>query len=38
LDTTPADVTATDGNTLTISQPADGLFTMTGGDIDEDPE
>jgi len=32
LDTTPADVTATDGNTLTITQNASGLFTMSGAD------
>lgn len=34
LDTTPADVTATDGNTLTINQNAAGLFTISGGDVD----
>jgi len=32
LDTTPADVTATDGNTLTITQHASGLMTKSGGD------
>lgn len=32
LDTTPANVTATDGNTLTITQNASGLFTMSGAD------
>jgi hypothetical protein len=32
LDTTPADVTATDGNTLTISQNASGITTITGAD------
>lgn len=30
LDTTPADVTATDGNTLTISINASGVFTLSG--------
>lgn len=34
LDTTPADVTATDGNTLTISINASGLFTISGGAVD----
>ncbi len=34
LDTTPADVTATDGNTFTVSINASGLFTMTGGQAD----
>lgn len=29
LDSTPADVTATDGNTLTISIHASGVFTLT---------
>jgi len=29
LDTTPADVTATDGNTLTLQWNASGLFTLT---------
>lgn len=32
LDTTPADVTATSGNTLTITINASGLFTMSGAD------
>jgi hypothetical protein len=32
LDTTPADVTATDTNTFTITQPANGLFTKSGAD------
>jgi hypothetical protein len=32
LDTAPADVTATTGNTLTITQPASGLFTLAGAD------
>lgn len=31
LDTTPADVTSTDGNTLTIQNSASGIFTITGG-------
>ncbi len=30
LDTAPADVTATDGNTLTLTMNASGLFTMSG--------
>lgn len=34
LDTAPADVTATDGNTLTININASGLFTMSGGAVD----
>jgi hypothetical protein len=34
LDSTPADVTATDGNTLTINMSASGLFTMSGADVD----
>lgn len=29
LDTTPADVTATDGNTLTLTWNASGIFTLT---------
>jgi hypothetical protein len=33
LDTTPADVTATDGNTFTITMPVSGLFTMSGADV-----
>jgi hypothetical protein len=32
LDTTPANVTATDGNTLTIAINASGVFTLTGAD------
>ncbi len=32
LDTTPADVTVTDGNTLTITMNASGLFTLSGAD------
>lgn len=34
LDTAPADVSATDGNTLTITQPVGGLFTISGAAID----
>lgn len=34
LDTTPADVTATDGNTLTITWSPSGLFTISGGAVD----
>lgn len=34
LDTTPADVTATAGNTLTITQSVSGLFTISGGAVD----
>ena len=34
LDTAPADVTATDGNTYTITMPASGLFTIAGGAVD----
>lgn len=30
LDTTPADVTATDGNTFTITPNASGIFTLSG--------
>ena len=29
LDTTPADVTATDGNTFTIQMNASGIFTLS---------
>lgn len=32
LDTTPADVTATDGNTFTITMNASGIFTISGAD------
>lgn len=32
LDTAPADVTATDGNTFTITMNASGLFTLSGAD------
>lgn len=34
LDTTPANVTATDGNTLTITINASGVFTLSGGNVD----
>lgn len=34
LDTTPADVTATTGNTLTIQINASGVFTLSGGQVD----
>jgi len=34
LDTTPADVTTTTGNTLTIQINASGLFTLSGGNVD----
>ena len=34
LDTAPADVTATDGNTLTIAMNASGLFTLSGATVD----
>ena len=34
LDTTPADVTATSGNTFTITMNASGLFTISGGAVD----
>ena len=34
LDTTPANVTATTGNTLTISINASGVFTLSGADVD----
>lgn len=33
LDTAPADVTATDGNTLTITIHANGVFTLSGADV-----
>ena len=32
LDTAPADVTATDGNTFTITQNASGILTFSGAD------
>lgn len=34
LDTAPADVTATDGNTFTITMNASGLFTISGATAD----
>lgn len=34
LNTTPADETATDGNTFTINMNASGMFTLTGGAVD----
>lgn len=34
LDTTPSDVTATDGNTLTITMNASGVITISGADSD----
>jgi hypothetical protein len=34
LDTAPADVSATTGNTLTITQAAGGIFTMAGAAVD----
>ena len=34
LDTTPADVSATDGNTLTIQMNASGMFTLSGAAVD----
>ena len=34
LDTTPADVTATTGNTLTIQMNASGIFTLSGAAVD----
>jgi hypothetical protein len=34
LDTTPANVTATNGNTLTVAINAGGFFTMTAGTAD----
>lgn len=34
LDTAPADVTATDGNTFTITMSASGLFTISGAAVD----
>ena len=33
LDTTPADVSATDGNTLTITQNVSGITTLSGADV-----
>jgi hypothetical protein len=34
LDTTPADVTATAGNTFTVTPNASGLFTLSGAAVD----
>jgi hypothetical protein len=34
LDTAPADVTATDGNTLTITMNASGVVTLSGAAVD----
>ena len=34
LDTAPGDVTATDGNTFTITQNSSGIFTISGASID----
>ena len=34
LDTAPADVTATDGNTFTITMNASGILTMSGAAVD----
>lgn len=34
LDVTPADVTATTGNTLTVQFNASGLFTLSGANVD----
>lgn len=34
LDTTPADVTVTDGNTLTLALNASGIFTLSGAAVD----
>ncbi len=34
LDTAPADVTATDGNTFTVTMNASGMFTISGADSD----
>jgi hypothetical protein len=34
LDTAPADVTATDGNTFTLTMNASGIFTISGGSTD----
>lgn len=34
LDATPADVTATTGNTLTITMNASGIFTLSGAAVD----
>lgn len=34
MDTTPADVTTTNGNTLTVTIDASGVFTLSGGNTD----
>jgi hypothetical protein len=34
LDTAPADITTTNGNTLTITMHASGTFTLSGADVD----
>ncbi len=34
LDTTPADVSATDGNTFTITENVAGIFTLSGAAVD----
>lgn len=34
MDTTPADITCIDGNTLTIQMDAAGLFTLSGATVD----
>lgn len=34
LDTTPADVSATDGNTFTVAIHASGIFTLSGAAVD----
>jgi hypothetical protein len=34
LDTTPADVTATSGNTLTLTMNGSGIFTISGAAVD----
>ena len=34
MDVTPADITTTTGNTLTITMNVLGLFTLTGADVD----
>jgi hypothetical protein len=34
LDTAPADITTTNGNTLTVTMHASGAFTLSGADVD----
>jgi len=34
MDTTPGDITATTGNTLTVTINASGVFTMSAGNVD----